>query len=52
MIQPPHPLPDFFSFFFIDILLEPILRLGVTIKKNCYNKKGFSGHAEYKNFNI
>ena len=31
----------FFSPFFINISLKPVLRLGVTIQKNCSNKKYF-----------
>ena len=52
-IQPPgepieHHLCDVKkSIFLINISLEPSLRQGVTIQKNEFNKKGFSGQAEY-----
>ena len=36
----------FFLSFFINILLEPVLKQGMTIQKNGY-KNDFSGHAEY-----
>ena len=37
----------FFSSFFINISLEPVLRLGVTIQTFFFNNKGFSGPTEY-----
>ena len=39
---------SFFSLFFINISLKPVLRIGVIMQRNAFDtKKGLSWHAEY-----
>ena len=40
---PPPSLLEGRILFLINISLKPVLRLGVTIMKNCFIKKGYQG---------